>query len=309
MDLQRLRYFVAAAERNIRRAASTIGVRPSVVSRSITALEAELGVSLFERLSTGVRLTEVGRVFLTDAQRILADVDRAQETAQRVAVGRAGRLRLGLCEDATTPTFAEIIAMHRECCPDVVLDLFEMPTVAQAIALRRGELDVGLVLPPVPSDGLQIDELWQEDWLVALPAAHPLAASAVIDEIGAAIDEYLADKPTGAEPEGIYDRLRRDFGHPAVAAARFVDRKPLVGAAMTHAYWRVLAIVCPAVLLIQLAVALTGAADVAHMIDHAGRVLLRLFGHLFMAIGIVTMVFVFLDGGWRTVCRIFGLSR
>ncbi|MBO6624614.1 MAG: LysR family transcriptional regulator, partial [Roseicyclus sp.] len=168
-----LRYFLAAAdELSFRRAADVVGVNQSAVSRQIAALEDELGVTLFERRSTGARLTEVGRVFLADARRIVADVDRARETIAAVAFGTEGRLRLAICEDATTPTFAAIIAAHRERCPAVTLDLFEIPNAMQPAALRRGEIDAGLLLPPVRRDGIQLDELWREDWLVAMPSDH-----------------------------------------------------------------------------------------------------------------------------------------
>ncbi|MBO6921981.1 LysR substrate-binding domain-containing protein [Algihabitans albus] len=173
MELSRLRYFLAAAdELSFRRAADVVGVNQSAVSRQIAALEDELGVTLFERRSTGARLTEVGRVFLADARRIVADVDRARETIAAVAFGTEGRLRLAICEDATTPTFAAIIAAHRERCPAVTLDLFEIPNAMQPAALRRGEIDAGLLLPPVRRDGIQLDELWREDWLVAMPSDH-----------------------------------------------------------------------------------------------------------------------------------------
>lgn len=87
----------------------------------------------------------------------------------------SGRLRLAVCEDAITPTFAAIIAAHRKCCPDVTLDLFEMPSAMQMAALRRGDVDAGLLLPPVQADVIQLDELWREDWLVAMQSGHRLA--------------------------------------------------------------------------------------------------------------------------------------
>ncbi|RVT83895.1 hypothetical protein DXV76_09265 [Rhodobacteraceae bacterium CCMM004] len=76
---------------------------------------------------------------------------------------------------AATPTFAAIIAAHRERCPAVSLDLFEIPSAMQTAALRRGEIDAGLLLPPVHEDGIQLDRLWRKDWLVAMPAGHRLA--------------------------------------------------------------------------------------------------------------------------------------
>lgn len=130
----------------------------------------------------------------------------------------------------------------------------------------------------------------------------------VIDELDAAIDECLAGAPAGADENEVYDRLRRDFGHPAVAATRFVDGRPVVSAGLAHAYWRVLFIVCPVVVAIQVAVASMGSGDEGastSIIDG----LLSVLGHLFMAVGVITAVFVFIDGGWRTLCRWLGLDR
>ena len=154
MDLHRLRIFLTAAdELSFRRAAVLLGVGQPVVSRQIAALEDELGVTPFERRSTGARLIEAGRVFLADARRIVADVDRAREAVASVAHGTAGRLRLAICEDATAPTFASILKAFREHCPATDLDLFELPSAMQPAALRRGKIDVGLLLPPVQDQG------------------------------------------------------------------------------------------------------------------------------------------------------------
>lgn len=177
MELKRLRAFVAAAEAmSFRQAAKRLETQISVVSRTVAVLEDELGVSLFDRNPGGVRLTAVGQAFLIDARRILADVDRARKAAQSIAAGLTGRLRLGICEDATTPVFARVLAAFRARVPEVALDLFELPSALQPAALLRGEIDVGLLLPPMKSSGIELDELWRDPWAVAYPADHPLSS-------------------------------------------------------------------------------------------------------------------------------------
>lgn len=175
MELKRLRAFVAAAETtSFRKAADRLSTQISVVSRTVAALEDELGISLFERHSGGVRLTAVGQAFLIDARRILADVDRARDAAQSIAAGATGRLRLGVCEDATTHIFAGVLAAFRTSFPEVAMDLFELPSALQPVALSRAEIDVGLLLPPVPSNSVELDELWRDPWAVAHRPDHPL---------------------------------------------------------------------------------------------------------------------------------------
>jgi DNA-binding transcriptional LysR family regulator len=226
MELRRLRYFVAAAdELSFRRAADIIGVNQSAVSRQIAAIEEELGVMLFERKSTGARLTEAGRAFLMDARRVITDIDRAREDVTAVAFGSSGRLRLAICEDATTPTFAAILAAHRERCPSINLDLFELPSSIQPAALRRGDIDVGLLLPPVQDRGLQLDELWREEWLVAMPSNHRLVKLDIVPIRELAVEDFVTAhhkfgpgchaqsqsmfKATGIEPRIVARAFRR----------------------------------------------------------------------------------------------------
>ena len=67
-----------------------------------------------------------------------------------------------------------------------------------------------------------------------------------------------------------------------------------------------LAVAWPAVLLIQSAVVVAGWSYVGDVTEQVARAVLGVFEHLFMAVGVVAMVFMFIDGGWRTVCRMLG---
>lgn len=178
MDLRRLRYFVIAAEEgNFRRAALRLGTEQSVISRHVRQIEDELGADLFHRQpGYGARLTEAGRAFVSDVREMLGHLDRARMTAQAVAYGKRGRLRLAASEDVMAGTLARIVMAHREQWPDVHLDLFELPATAQVRALQHGRIDLGLMLPPVEGTAITSDPVWSEEWLVALPEAHPLAA-------------------------------------------------------------------------------------------------------------------------------------
>src|SRR5258708_9686530 len=97
MELRHLRYFVAVGEeQHYGRAAERLHVAQPALSRQIQDLEKEMGFVLFDRLPRGVRLNAAGKLFLSDARRILHDVDEAKVRADRIAHGKAGTLRIGI---------------------------------------------------------------------------------------------------------------------------------------------------------------------------------------------------------------------
>src|SRR6202047_2144435 len=96
MELRHLRYFVAIGEeQHYGRGAERLGIAQPALSRQIQDLEKELGFALFDRLPRGVKLSAAGKLFLSDARRILQEVEEAKLRAERVAKGKAGTLRVG----------------------------------------------------------------------------------------------------------------------------------------------------------------------------------------------------------------------
>src|SRR5216684_1461555 len=99
MELRHLRYFVAVGEdQHFGRAAERLHLAQPALSRQIQDLERELGFALFDRLPRGVKLSAAGKLFLSDARRILQEVEEAKVRAERVASGKAGTLRVGFVE-------------------------------------------------------------------------------------------------------------------------------------------------------------------------------------------------------------------
>jgi DNA-binding transcriptional LysR family regulator len=89
MELRHLRYFIAVGEaQHFGRAAERLHIAQPALSRQIQDLEREVGFLLFERLPRGVRLSDAGKVFLSDARRILQDVAEAKHRAERMALAR-----------------------------------------------------------------------------------------------------------------------------------------------------------------------------------------------------------------------------
>ena len=98
-DLNALRVFVQVAQlRSFKAAAASLGLTSSAISKAITRLEAEVGVSLLQRTTRAVGLTEDGAVFFDNCKHILGEVDRAENLLSRATVGAYGRLRVHMTE-------------------------------------------------------------------------------------------------------------------------------------------------------------------------------------------------------------------
>ncbi len=155
MELRHLRYFVAVGEdQHYGRAAERLGIAQPALSRQIQDLEKELGFTLFDRLPRGVKLSAAGKLFLSDAQRILQEVEGAKLRAERVATGRAGTLRLGFVESLSWHgVVPDSFRRFRGRQPDAELELHPMLSLQQMEAIRSGKLDAGFIFSLEEPDG------------------------------------------------------------------------------------------------------------------------------------------------------------
>jgi DNA-binding transcriptional LysR family regulator len=174
-DLRQLRHFVSVAERlHFGRAAAALHMSQPPLSRSIRDLEERLGATLLSRSRRRVELTPEGERFLEEARRLLAQLEHAVLEVGRMAAG-GGRLRLGFVSLADYGVLPRLLKAYKAARPGVALALREMLSPDQAAALATGELDFGLLLPPVAGADLEHIVVQRERFLVALPARHRLA--------------------------------------------------------------------------------------------------------------------------------------
>ena len=175
-DLNQLRCFVAAAEElHFGRAAARLNMTQPPLSRQIQVLERIIDAPLLERTSRSVRLTPAGRSFLPEAKRILKLADSAAQAARRVASGKSGSLRVGFTAAAAYGFMPELIATCRARLPEVDFSLKEMVTADQLEALTSGQLDAGLMRPPIARSDLVTKRILSEPLVAAIPKDHPLA--------------------------------------------------------------------------------------------------------------------------------------
>ena len=182
MNLRDLRYLVALAEtRHFGQAAERCFVSQPTLSAQIKKLEQRLGVQLVERHHRGLILTDVGEEVVVRARRVVQEADQIVELARSRHDPMAGTLKVGLIPTLGPYLLPFVVPVLTERFPRLRLLLFEYQTAPLLQHLREGGLDLGLLALPVAGEALATRLLFDEPFLVALPAAHPLAGRSRLD--------------------------------------------------------------------------------------------------------------------------------
>lgn len=181
MNLRALQYFVKLAElKHFSHAAEACFVSQPTLSTQIMKLEEELGVQLVERIPRKVKLTEVGKEIADRARRVLRDIDQIRVTARRSSDPETGTLRLGIFPTLAPYLLPHVVPGIRARFPQLKLQLTEEKSADIVRLLDEGELDAALLALPLDEDGLEVEILFEEPFMLALPQSHPLADQRVV---------------------------------------------------------------------------------------------------------------------------------
>jgi len=180
LETRELRYFVAVAEElHFGRAALRLGIAQPPLSRAIQQLERRLGVTLLERTSRAVTLTEAGSVLLVEGRAALDAVDAAKRRARRAAHASTGQPGLVLVAKAgaSSELLAKLLDAYAAEPGSVPVEVVLCGIAEQERYLRDGRADVALLHRPFDSTtGFDTEDLHTEGQVVILPAGHPLAS-------------------------------------------------------------------------------------------------------------------------------------
>jgi DNA-binding transcriptional LysR family regulator len=175
IELRHLRYFVAVAEElHFSRAARRLHIAQPPLSQQIRKLEQYIGHSLFSRNSRTVMLTGAGETLLERARYLLKRLEEDFETVRRVGRGEMGSLTVGFIGSAMLTALPALLGSYRRKYPQVELRLREMTTSRLIDAVRQGAVDIAFLRDAGPTEGLSVETVLAERFVVALPEKHPL---------------------------------------------------------------------------------------------------------------------------------------
>lgn len=178
MTLVQLRHLVALARTgSFSQAAQAQFITQPALSRSIQALEDELGMRLFDRIGRGIELTPFGRETLVRARQVLAEAEELEVSGQRLRDGDAGTLRIGLGSGPGAMLMTPMLLQMARERPRLQVEIARGSTELLVQALRARTLDALVVdvrsLRPAPD--LQVEFQQEMRGAFMVRRGHPLA--------------------------------------------------------------------------------------------------------------------------------------
>ncbi|WP_298815894.1 LysR family transcriptional regulator [Chloroflexus sp.] len=176
MELRHLRYFEAVARHShVTRAAAELHIAQPALSKQISQLERELGITLFDRVGRSLRLTEAGEALLPYARAILAQVEEARSAmAERIGL-KAGRVAIGAPPTVGAHLLPPLLAAFHQRYPGITLRLHEAGLHSLLDLLESGLTDLAVVALPVNDESLAVTPLLNEPLVLIVSPSHPLA--------------------------------------------------------------------------------------------------------------------------------------
>lgn len=177
MDTRQLKYIIAIAENgSISKAAEKLFITQSGLNQQLIRIEKELGVSLFERTTHSLSVTEAGAVFLNYAREALNHEERMRDMLGDVVDGSVGTIRLNLAMEQGIELFCQVFPKFHAKYPKIEFKLEDHIVYDQYRYLAEGKLDIGMVMVKTREiEDLEYVHLRNERFLLGIPTSHPLA--------------------------------------------------------------------------------------------------------------------------------------
>lgn len=199
MTLQQLQYFLAAERHgSFSAAAEALHLAQPSLSEQVRRLEAELGVTLFERVGRGLLITEAGRALRPHAEATLAGVESARASVGAVRELRGGVAAFGTWGTARAYLGADLVADFRERHPDVRVRLLGQNSSETAEAVRCGRLEAAVIALPIDDRGLEVRPSLRDEVVYASTDRDRLLGDMTIERLAAA-PLILSEAGWGAE--------------------------------------------------------------------------------------------------------------
>jgi len=176
MDVQHLKYFVAVAEEgNFTRAAEKLYVSQPTISKMVKGLEEELGVTLFDRSTKQIKLTDAGEIVLNQSRTILKSLQSLTSELDDLMELKKGEIHIGLPPMVGSRFFPKVIQEFHRLYPKISIQIVENGALKIEQDVQNGLLDLGVVVMPVDEELFHTFSFVNEELRLLIHASHPLS--------------------------------------------------------------------------------------------------------------------------------------
>ncbi len=183
MDILHLTYFIEVAKQSsFTKAAKVLHVSQPSISKMVRNLEDELGVTLIDRSSRQIKLTDAGQALYERGLKIVDSLKNVASDLDDLTSGRKGSIRIGIPPMVETSFFAIAIGEFKKKYPNIVIELVEVGSKAVEDMVEDGGLDIGVVMLPVKNKANFSMFAFVKDpiWLIVHPE-HRLAGRELVN--------------------------------------------------------------------------------------------------------------------------------
>ncbi len=146
MDIRHMNYFIEVArQKSFSRAAETLHISQSAISKMVKDMEEELGLFLFNRNSKAIQLTDAGAIFLNRAQKIVSMFQDLIDEVKEETMQEMGRISIGLPPITGATSFAQLLGNFKQKFPKIDIMLFEHGSKRIESGIQDGSLDIGVI--------------------------------------------------------------------------------------------------------------------------------------------------------------------
>lgn len=200
MDMRRLRYYVTVAEeQSFTKAAEKLFIAQPPLSRQIQNLETDLGIQLFERGSRPLKMTTAGEFLYQHAVKLLSNAAEIKAMTQRIG-GLEHTITMGFVGSVLYGLLSKIVYLYSQQQPHLKIEMVEMTTMQQIIALKDGRIDVGFGRLHISDPAIKRVLLRDEALFLALHSSHHLAANKEGIYLADIVNENIFLYPNQVQP-------------------------------------------------------------------------------------------------------------
>lgn len=220
MRLEDLKLFLTIADTlNLHRAAEREGLSQPTLTKALRRLEHELGVTLVERVSRGVVLTDIGKAFAVRINRMDLELEQAKQEIADMRLGKLGLVRFGSTVPMVDLVFTPAAVAFLHSRPKVRYELSVQHTIVLVDDLLAGKLDLVLAVVPrkIPPE-LDYEVLFRQRFHVVARCAHPLSGKSTIHSSDLISAIWQLPPPSGIVRQLVEERLAEEGLPPPIVA-------------------------------------------------------------------------------------------